>query len=176
MPASLHHPNCSSVQITLEQCQVRGMACVMKCMDVQEAELQRQKAEREQALLEQQRKQDTRAQQEAAARAEQQRRAEEERQRQAAQEKRRQQQLRLEQDHRAAELKAQLEAEEARRRCAGLACNASEAHLMSFCPWNKFFDTEATHLRGHGTNGSATWKWEEPALLPALFLPGLQYA
>ena len=121
----------------------------------QEAEVQRQKAEREQALLQQQRERDAQARQEAAARAEQQRRAEEERARQADAEQRRQQQLRLEQERRAAELKAQLEAEEARRRCAGFACDADKAHPVPPSPWNRVSDSGVTRLSAHRANGRA---------------------
>ncbi len=124
-------------------------------MDVQEAELQRQKVEREQVLVQQQRERDARARQEAVARAEQQRRAEEERARQAAAEQRRQQQLRLEQERRAAGLKAWLEAEEARRRCAGSACDADKAHPVPPCLWNRMSDTGMTRLSGQETIGTA---------------------
>ena len=124
-------------------------------MDVQEAELQRQKVEREQVLVQQQRERDARARQEAVARAEQQRRAEEERARQAAAEQRRQQQLRLEQERQAAGLKARLEAEEARRRCAGSACDADKAHPVPPCLWNRMSDTGMTRLSGQETIGTA---------------------
>ena len=90
----------------------------MAPLTLQEAELKRQQAEREQALLQQQREQELKAQQEAVRLREEQRRAEEERQRQLRLEQEHQQQLRIERERRAAELKAQQEAEEARRRCS----------------------------------------------------------
>ena len=98
---------------------------------MQEAELRRQQAEREQAQLRQQREQKLRAQQEAARLAEQQRKAAEEHQRQLHLEQQHQQQLRLEQERRTAELKAQQEAEEARRRLQINSCEEIDQSKVS---------------------------------------------